>query len=51
MTENTRPVFVRRQGEHLKDSLSVPPPRSSHLDGHVIFVDLTICFYTMTSQD
>ena len=26
MTEDTRPVFVRRQGEHLKDSLSVPPP-------------------------
>ena len=26
MTEDTRPVFVRRQGEALKDSLSVPPP-------------------------
>jgi hypothetical protein len=26
MTEDTRPVFVRRQGEQLKDSLSVPPP-------------------------
>ena len=26
MTEDARPVFVRRQGEALKDSLSVPPP-------------------------
>jgi hypothetical protein len=26
MTEDSRPVFVRRQGEALKDSLSVPPP-------------------------
>jgi hypothetical protein len=26
MTEDTRPIFVRRKGESLKQSLSVPPP-------------------------
>jgi hypothetical protein len=25
-TEDTRPVFVRRDGERLRDSIAVPPP-------------------------
>src|SRR5438477_10291648 len=33
MTEDTRPVFVRRQGEALKDSLSVPPLIAPSKDG------------------